>query len=65
MADKSKRKKLIEINLDEGGFSAIFKRFRGEKKQFSEISLIRSILTPEKARILHMIKLKQPLMHMQ
>jgi len=61
MAEKHKKTKIITIEEKQGAFSAIFNRFKSEKtKQPTEISVLRSLLSNEKARILHVIKTKQP-----
>lgn len=61
MAEKRLRTKIINIETRDSGFSAIFKRFRSEKsKETSELSMLKSILSPEKARILHILRTKQP-----
>ena len=61
MAKEIKRTKTIIIQAKQGTFSAIFSRFRGENAdENSDIALVRSILTNEKAKILHVIKTKQP-----
>jgi predicted transcriptional regulator len=61
MANKNIKTKVITIEERQGAFSAIFNRFRSEKKhESSDISLLKSILSNEKARILHILKTKQP-----
>lgn len=64
MAKKLEKVKKILIEQEKGAFSSILKRIKGsadlEKIGISEISLIRSLLTPEKARMLHILKTKQP-----
>ena len=61
MAGKTKTR---EITItDEGGtFNAFFKKFTGEKEEynFEGIELLRTLLSNEKARILHVIKTKSP-----
>jgi len=58
---KTIRTKTIILEPRQGAFTAIFQRFRSEpKKEVSEIGLLRSLLSNEKARILHTIKAKQP-----
>ncbi len=61
---KSKIIRTRNITLAErtGGFSAIFHRFKGEKKEFdfSTLSTLRTLLSNEKARLLYVIKTKQP-----
>ena len=61
MVDKNKKTRIITLEQNQGTFSAIFKHFKSDKtKNPTEISLLRSLLTNEKARILHVIKTKQP-----
>ena len=53
-----------QINLvnEEGAFLTFFKKLGGEKKEsdFNDISIVRSLFSNEKARILHAIKNKKP-----
>ena len=61
MAEKRIKSRTITLNPDSGGFSAFFSRFRSEKAhESSDIAMLRSLLSPEKARLLHLIKTKQP-----
>jgi predicted transcriptional regulator len=61
MAEKTHKTRTITVEQNQGTFSAIFNRFKSEKtKHPTEISLLRSLLSNEKARILHVIKTKQP-----
>ncbi len=61
MAEKNKKTRTIIVEQKQGTFSAIFNRFKSDKlKNSTEISLLRSLLSNEKARILHIIKTKQP-----
>jgi predicted transcriptional regulator len=58
-----KRKKILKISISQkqGAFSILFNRIRGEKKdEFSDIRLLRALLSDEKARIMHIIKTQQP-----
>jgi predicted transcriptional regulator len=59
MAEKTR---IIEIYEKGGAFSSIFRRFSGEKKDYnySDMSLLRQLLSNEKARMLNMIKTKKP-----
>ena len=59
---KITRTRNITLSEKAGGFSAIFHRFKGEKKQFdfSGVSSLRKLLSNEKARLLYVIKTKQP-----
>ncbi len=60
----SSKIKSIQINLavERGTFTTLFKKFSGEKSNydFEGISALRSLLSNEKARILHVIKNKTP-----
>ena len=56
---KEIKKKTITIAEKAGAFSSIFHKIKGSKKQ-SDISILRQLLSNEKARLLHIIKTKQP-----
>ena len=60
MVERRIKTKVITLEPGQGTFSAIFGRFRTEKSEFSDISLVRSILSKEKVRMLHVLKTKQP-----
>jgi len=61
MAEKRIKTRTITLDTRQGTFGAIFSRLRGEKgPEQSDISHIRSILSNEKARLLHVLKTKQP-----
>lgn len=59
---KKPRIRNINLGIEAGTFTGIFRRLRGEKKEydFSGISALRQLLSDERARILHVIKTKQP-----
>ena len=61
MADKTR---IIDIYEKDGTFQSIFKRFSSihEKEEYNthDLSLVRRVLSNEKARLLHTIKVKQP-----
>jgi len=59
MADKTR---IIDIYEKSGTFSSVFRRFTGEKKDYnySDLSILRQLLSNEKARLMHVIKLKKP-----
>lgn len=58
---KTIKTKTIDLEQKQGAFSAIFHRFRTEAtKEPSDVSLLRSLLSNEKAKIIHIIKTKQP-----
>jgi len=61
MAFKSKTRD-ISIVDNSGTFSVFFKRLTGKKTDydFEGISALRRLLSNEKARLLHLIKTKQP-----
>ena len=60
MADKSKVREITII--DEGGtFNALMKRFSGSQDyDFEGLTLLRRILSNEKARLIHFIKKNKP-----
>lgn len=61
MAEKRTKTRTITLKQEQGAFSALFNRFRSEKKhESSDISMLRSIFSNEKARLLHILKTKQP-----
>lgn len=49
----------ISITEKEGTFTSIFSKIRGENRN-SEVSILRNLLSNEKARLLHIAKTKQP-----
>jgi len=61
MAKKTKTRE-ITIVADKGTFTTFFKRISGSKKDydFEGLSALRSLISNEKARILNVIKKKQP-----
>jgi len=61
MAEK-KEVKNFNLYIEEGTFTGHFKRLRGKKSgfDFSGISALRKLLSNERARILHTIKIKDP-----
>ena len=61
MALKTKTRE-ITITDEGGAFNAFFKRFTGEKEEydFEGISALRQLLSNEKAKLLHVIKNKNP-----
>ena len=60
MADKKITKtRYLEINVKEGGF--VSKLTGGSKKyNFSDIALLRKLLSNEKSKILHVLRSKKP-----
>jgi predicted transcriptional regulator len=61
MAEKRIKTKFITLNTEAGTFTSIFGRFKSKNPQENQdISLLRSMLSQEKARLLHMLKAKQP-----
>lgn len=61
MAKKTKTR-FITILDEKGVFRVLFKKFVGEKKDydFEGLSALRSIMSNEKARLLHNIKINDP-----
>ncbi len=61
MATKTKTRE-ITISDDRGTFSTFFKRFYGEKEDYDLTALgeLRKLLSNERAKLLHVIKVKQP-----
>ena len=57
---KNKKIRTISLLEKEGTFSTIFQRFKSTKKQESDISSLRHLLSNEKARLLHICKTKEP-----
>ena len=58
---KTIKTRTISLEQKQGAFSTLFHRWRGEKKhEVSDLSILRNLLSNEKARILHVIKTKQP-----
>ena len=56
------KNKVINISIAPTKFNFIFKKFQGEKSDFdfSDISLLRQVLSNEKAKILYTIKNQKP-----
>ena len=59
MADKTR---IIDVYAKGGAFNYVFKRFTGQKDDYnsSDLSLLRQLFSNEKARLLNVIKMKQP-----
>ncbi len=59
---KEPKTRNITLGIESGTFTGIFRRLRGEKKEyeFSGISALRQLLSNERARLLHTIKTKKP-----
>ena len=57
---KNKKIRSISLSGKEGTFSTIFQRFKTTKKQESEVTSLRHLLSNEKARLLHICKTKEP-----
>ena len=65
MAEKRVKAKTITLKSDSGTFSYIFGRFSSSKEndkiaKNTDIAALRSMLSHEKARLLHTLKAKQP-----
>ena len=57
---KTTRTRTISLDQKQGTFTTTFDRLGKQKKQISELAALRNLLSNEKARILHIIKAKQP-----
>lgn len=59
MAEKTR---IIEVYEKGGTFSSVFRRFTGYKEEFNlkDLSILRQLLSNEKARLLYTIKTKKP-----
>ena len=61
MAKKRIKSASIILKNKEGAFASLFSRFTSKKTpEKSEIAMLRSILSPEKSRLLHVLRQKQP-----
>jgi len=61
MATKNIKTKTITVEQKKGTFRALFSRFKIEKTdKTADISALRSLMSNEKARILHVLKTQQP-----
>lgn len=61
MAQRRIITRAITLKAESGSFTSIFGRFKSQKEtQNPDLSLLRSLLSNEKARILHVLKTKQP-----
>ena len=59
MATKNIKSRHITLTEKEGTFSALFKRIKGNTGK-SEVSILRQLLSNEKAKLLHICKTKKP-----
>ena len=57
---KQIKSRTISLTEKGGTFSTLFDRFKSSKKQDSDVSNLRQILSNEKARLLHICKTKEP-----
>jgi len=59
---KKDRVRIINMNISQGAFTSVFKRFVGEKSEyeFSGLKDLRQILSNEKAKILYTIRHQKP-----
>ncbi|MFA5992170.1 MAG: hypothetical protein WC796_00510 [Candidatus Pacearchaeota archaeon] len=59
MAEKTR---IIEITDNQGTFSYVLSKFTGQKQNYnySDMALLRKLLSNEKARMLNVIKIKKP-----
>lgn len=62
MAKQELKTRIVNLFITPGAFTSIFKRLRGDKSEydFSGISDLRQLLSNEKAKILNIIKTKNP-----
>lgn len=61
MATKRIKRATITLENRESGFRSLLGRFTSRNNpEKTEIAMLRSILSPEKARLLHTLKVKQP-----
>jgi predicted transcriptional regulator len=61
MTEKRTLSKTITLQAEPGAFTAIFSRFKTKKEgENPDLSMLRSMLSHEKARLLHLLKTKQP-----
>jgi predicted transcriptional regulator len=61
MAEKRIKSKSITLKQESGGFSSIFRGFKADEKYANpDIAQLRSMLSNEKARMLHVLRTKQP-----
>ncbi|MEK6891360.1 MAG: HTH domain-containing protein [Nanoarchaeota archaeon] len=60
MAEKTR---IIDISEKGGTFSSVFRRFTGHEEEYNvkDLSILRQLLSNEKARLLYIIKTKKPL----
>ena len=59
---KKPRTRQVTLSIESGTFTGIFRRLRGEKREFdfSDIGMFRQLLSNERARLLKAIKNKNP-----
>lgn len=61
MAEKKLKTQTITVEEKQGTFSAIFSRFKSDKTpEKSDLTILRSLLSDQKAKLLHVLKTKQP-----
>lgn len=61
MTEKRTLSKTITLQAEPGAFTAIFSRFSSQKDEKNpDLGMLRSMLSHEKARLLHILKTKQP-----
>jgi len=61
MAKKRIKTKTITLKHESGMFTSIFRGFKSnEKYKNPDVAMLRSMLSNEKARLLHVLKAKQP-----
>ena len=54
--------RIIEVHERAGAFSTVFRKFKSQKKDYNteDLGLLRQLLSNEKARLLNVVKVKQP-----
>lgn len=57
---KTIKTRTITLEQKQGAFSTIFQRFKSQKKEPTDVAVLRNILSNEKARLIHIIKTKSP-----
>jgi len=57
---KEIKTRTVTLAGKEGGFSTIFSRFKGKKKQESEVFQLRQLFSNERAKLIHTIKTNKP-----
>ncbi|MBS3099658.1 hypothetical protein J4463_00375 [Candidatus Pacearchaeota archaeon] len=58
----SEKTRVIEVYEKSGGFASVFRKFVGAKSDYNtqDLSILRKLLSNEKARLLNIVKTKEP-----